>query len=58
MEEYTNLEKPFRDTINYIRENLNIFNKNKEFIFKLEENESDEFESLEKEFKQKYDKFL
>ena len=54
MEDYTNLEKPFRDTIKFIKENLNLLNKNKEFIFKLEIKECDEFENLEKEFKQKY----
>ena len=52
MEDYTNLEKQFRDTIKFIKEYLNLLNKNKEFIFKLEINENDEFENLEKEFKQ------
>lgn len=57
MEEYTNFEKQFRDTIKYIQEYLNLLNKNKESIFKLEEKEGDEFQLLEKEFKQKYEKF-
>jgi len=54
MENYScfeNLERPFRDTINYIEESLNILEKNKDFIGNLEEKEQEEFELLEEEFK-------
>ena len=57
MEDHSNLEKQFKDTLKYIEENLNLLDKNKEFVFKLEDKEGEEFEFLEKEFKQKYGKF-
>ena len=52
MEDHSNLEKQFKDTLKYIEENLNLLDKNKEFVFKLEDKEGEEFEFLEKEFKQ------
>ena len=57
MDSHSNLEKQFKDTLKYIEENLNLLDKNKEFVFKLEEKDGEEFENLEKEFKQKYGKF-
>ena len=57
MEDYSTLEKPFKDTIKYIDENLNLFEKNKDFIGKLEEKEREEFEELEKKFKDSYGRF-
>jgi len=42
MEDYScfeNLRRPFRDAINYIEESLNLLEKNKDFIGKLEEKE-------------------
>ena len=32
MEEYNSLEKLFEDTIKYIKENLNLLEKNKNFV--------------------------
>lgn len=57
MEDYTSYEKPFKDTIKYIKENISLLEKNEDFIGKLEEKERDEFKNLEDEFKNKYERF-
>ena len=57
MEDYTSYEKPFKDTIKYIKENISLLEKNEDFIGKLEEKEREEFKNLEDEFKNKYERF-
>ena len=52
MEVNANLENQFKNTLKYIKENLDMFDKNKELKFKLEEKECEEFQSLEKEIEQ------
>ena len=55
MEDYSNLEKQFGNTLKYIQENFNLWNN--EFKYKLGEEEYDEFQYLKEKFKQKYEKF-
>ena len=55
MEEYSNLERQFKNTLKYIQENINLWNN--EFKYKLGEKEYDEFQFLKEKFKQKYEKF-
>ena len=55
--EDNSLEKLFEDTIKYIKENLNLLEKNKNFVGKLKDREIKEFELLEKDFKNKYERF-
>ena len=52
MEVNANLENQFKNTLKYIKENLDMFDKNKELKFKLEEKECEEFQYLEKEIEQ------
>ena len=55
MEEYSNLEKQFKNTLKYIQENFNLWNN--EFKYKLGDKEYDEFQFLKEKFKKKYEKF-
>ena len=57
MEEPKILGNLFEDTIKYIKENLNLLEKNRNFAGKLEEREINEFQFLEKDFRNKYERF-
>ena len=57
MEDSENIKKSINDTKKYITDTLNMFNRYKNFVGKLEENEEKEFKELENELEQNYKRF-